>query len=45
MARLPQPGADAGNWGDILNDYLLQIHTAQGQLKQGIIVLSILPMV
>lgn len=22
MPRLPQPGADAGEWGDILNEYL-----------------------
>ena len=35
MARLPQPGADAGNWGDILNEYLLQSHTAGGLLKNG----------
>lgn len=35
MARLPQPGADAGNWGDILNDYLAQAHKADGTLKTG----------
>ncbi len=35
MARLPQPGGDAGNWGDILNDYLSQIHQADGSLKDG----------
>ncbi|RYX78621.1 hypothetical protein EON76_02755 [bacterium] len=33
MARLPQPGGDAGNWGDILNDYLAQSHKADGSLK------------
>lgn len=33
MARLPQPGGDDGNWGEILNDYLLQIHTASSALK------------
>jgi len=33
MARLPVPGADDNTWGDILNDYLLQSHTAIGGLK------------
>lgn len=33
MARLPEPGNDAGNWGDILNDYLLQSHTNDGIIK------------
>ena len=33
MARLPQPGGDSGNWGDILNDYLLQAHQADGTIK------------
>lgn len=35
MARLPQPGGDSGNWGDILNDYLSQAHTATGAIKPG----------
>lgn len=35
MARLPQPGGDNGNWGDILNDYLLQAHKNDGTLKDG----------
>jgi hypothetical protein len=35
MARLPQPGADNGTWGDILNDFLLQAHTTGGVLKPG----------
>lgn len=35
MARLPQPGGDAGNWGAILNDYLAQSHKADGQLKDN----------
>ena len=35
MARLPQPGGDAGNWGDILNDYLAQAHSPDGLLKNG----------
>lgn len=33
MARLPQPGGDSGNWGQILNDYLAQVHEADGTLK------------
>lgn len=33
MARLPQPGGDQGNWGDILNDYLSVAHNADGTLK------------
>lgn len=33
MPRLPQPGADSGNWGDILNDYLSASHASDGTLK------------
>ena len=33
MSRLPTPGADAGNWGDILNDFLVQAHNPDGTLK------------
>jgi len=33
MARLPQPGKDAGTWGDVLNDYLVQSHDSSGQLR------------
>jgi len=33
MARLPQPGGDNGNWGQILNDYLTQSHNGDGTLK------------
>lgn len=33
MARLPQPGGDAGQWGEILNDYLSQSHGDDGALK------------
>lgn len=35
MARLPQPGADNGAWGDILNDFLLIEHNANGTLKSS----------
>lgn len=38
MARLPQPGGDDGNWGTILNDYLLQAHAPDGTLKADSIV-------
>ncbi|HMI09737.1 MAG TPA: hypothetical protein VK497_05075 [Candidatus Saccharimonadales bacterium] len=33
MARLPIPGSDDGDWGDVLNDYLLQSLTSAGALK------------
>ncbi|MGI8483558.1 MAG: SGNH/GDSL hydrolase family protein [Thermomicrobiales bacterium] len=33
MARLPQPGGDAGNWGEILNDFLAVEHNGDGTLK------------
>jgi hypothetical protein len=33
MARLPTPGSDDGTWGDVLNDFLAQVHTTDGQLK------------
>lgn len=35
MARLPQPGSDAGTWGSVLNEFLAVSHTATGQLKSG----------
>lgn len=37
MARLPQPGGDDGNWGDILNDYLSQTLNTDGTLKTGVV--------
>lgn len=37
MARLPKPGGDSGNWGEILNDYLLQAHNNDGTLKSGVV--------
>lgn len=33
MARLPIPGSDSGTWGDILNEYLSQVHNSDGTLK------------
>lgn len=33
MSRLPTPGGDDGSWGNILNDYLIQSHNADGTLK------------
>ena len=35
MARLPQPGNDNGTWGDILNEFLAQVHKTDGTLKDG----------
>lgn len=37
MARLPIPGGDQGNWGQILNDYLAQSHQADGAIKAGVV--------
>lgn len=37
MPRLPQPGKDAGTWGDILNDFLSQSHKTDGSLKNGVV--------
>ncbi|QQG51186.1 MAG: hypothetical protein HZB75_01620 [Candidatus Saccharibacteria bacterium] len=33
MARLPIPGSDDGDWGEILNDFLSVEHAADGSLK------------
>lgn len=33
MPRLPQPGKDAGQWGDILNEYLSTSISSDGTLK------------
>lgn len=33
MARLPVPQSDDGQWGDILNEFLLETHDASGVLK------------
>ncbi|HEY5667692.1 MAG TPA: glycosyl hydrolase family 28-related protein [Candidatus Saccharimonadales bacterium] len=35
MTRLPTPGADEGNWGNILNDFLSVEHNGDGSLKRG----------
>ncbi|HKX72668.1 MAG TPA: hypothetical protein VJM32_01500 [Candidatus Saccharimonadales bacterium] len=37
MARLPTSGSDDGVWGEILNDFLLQAHQPDGQIKPGAI--------
>lgn len=33
MARLPTPGSDDGDWGNILNDFLQQSHGSGGAIK------------
>lgn len=33
MARLPVPGGDDGTWGDVLNQFLLTSHNADGSLS------------
>ncbi len=42
MARLPIPGGDNGNWGDILNDYLLQTLKPDGTLKDNSVTSSVI---
>lgn len=37
MSRLPQPGSDSGQWGQILNDFLSQIHNTDGTLKPSVV--------
>lgn len=37
MTRLPTPGSDEGQWGQILNDYLAAAHKPDGTLKDGVI--------
>lgn len=37
MARLPQPGGDVGQWGEILNEYLLVSHNDDGTIKSALI--------
>jgi len=32
MARLPISGQDSGEWGNVLNDFLMQSHTSAGAL-------------
>lgn len=33
MSRLPTPGGDNGDWGNVLNDFLIQAHNTDGTLK------------
>ncbi|HXH27319.1 MAG TPA: glycosyl hydrolase family 28-related protein [Candidatus Acidoferrum sp.] len=35
MARLPQPGGDAGDWAHILNNYLAVSHNPDGTLRKN----------
>lgn len=37
MSRLPNPGSDNGTWGNILNDFLAQVHKTDGSLKDDIV--------
>lgn len=38
VARLPTPGSDNGNWGDILNNFLGVAHATDGTLKDAAII-------
>lgn len=35
MSRLPTVGGDSGDWGTVLNDFLLVEHTSSGALRRG----------
>lgn len=35
MTRLPQPGGDVGNWGAVLNNFLLVSHNPDGSLRSA----------
>ncbi|HKX73019.1 MAG TPA: hypothetical protein VJM32_03335 [Candidatus Saccharimonadales bacterium] len=37
MSRLPSPGGDDGIWGQVLNDFLAQVHKSDGSLRSGIV--------
>jgi hypothetical protein len=37
VARLPVSGSDEGQWGDVLNDFLMQSHNGDGTLKSGVV--------
>ncbi len=41
MARLPVQGSDSGVWGDVLNQYLLVAHNADGSLKDASIISTV----
>lgn len=40
VVRLPIPGSDEGEWGQILNDYLLAAHKGDGTLKDNAVTAS-----
>jgi hypothetical protein len=40
MVRLPNPGSDNGVWGDVLNEFLSQIHATDGTLKDDVVTSS-----
>ncbi len=40
MSRLPIVGQDAGNWGNVLNDYLSVSHKGDGTHKLGLDLLT-----
>ena len=38
MVRLPHPGGDDGDWGNILNDFLKVEHNSNGTLKKDALI-------
>jgi len=43
MARLPISGSDDGQWGNLLNDFLLQSHKTDGTLKDNVLSAANIP--
>ncbi len=42
MTRLPTPGSDVGEWGQILNEYLSTAHRPDGTLKPDVVDASVI---
>jgi hypothetical protein len=43
MTRVPTPGSDSGQWGQILNDFLAVEHNSDGSLKKAGLILGAQP--
>lgn len=40
VARLPVPGGDDGDWGDVLNEFLLVEHNVDGTFSSPVLVIG-----
>lgn len=43
MGRLPEPGGDRGQWGQVLNDYLRVSHNNDGTIKTELLQSTLAP--